>query len=138
MATIITPRPPLNLFEVVRKSLTSSWQNLYEVPFYEVPASGPNPARTIDAAAIITNLIVANQSATTINASVRIVDALNNTFLVANEIPVFANDFATYSLERYVLKSGEAIQIQLKADQTGFAHMSFVLNQREEFTEIAP
>jgi hypothetical protein len=37
-----------------------------------------------------------------------------------------------------VLKSGERIQAKVEAGQSGVAMMSFVLNQREEFTEIAP
>jgi len=138
MATIITPRPPLNLFEVARLNVTSSYQNIYDVPEYEIPASGPNPQRTVDAAAIITNLIISNAGTTTIDVSIKIINAANQEFIIANKLPVFAFDFATIGVERQVLKSGERIQAKVEAGQSGVAMMSFVLNQREEFTEIAP
>jgi hypothetical protein len=138
MATIITPRPPLNLFEVVRLNVTSAWQTLYEVPDYEIPANGPNPQKTLSAAAIITNLVVSNQGTNTVEVSVKIIDASNNEFILANELPVFEYDFASLGVERQVLKSGEKIQIKVEDTQTAVAMMSFVLNQREEFVEVTP
>jgi hypothetical protein len=138
MAIIITPRPPLNLFEVARLNVTPSWQTIYEVPRYSVPANGPNPAKTVDAAAIITNLTISNSEATTIDVSVKIIAADNEQFLIANKLPIFAFDFASLGVERQVMKSLEAIQVKVEADQTAVAMLSFVLNTREEFTEIAP
>lgn len=138
MATIITPRPPLNLFEVVRLNVTSTWQTLYEVPDYQIPANGPNPQRTLSAAAIITNLIVSNEATDTVEVSVKIIDSSNNEFILANKLPVFEFDFASLGVERQVLKSGEKIQLKVEATQSAVAMLSFVLNQREEFVEVSP
>jgi hypothetical protein len=138
MATIITPRPPLNLFEVARLNVTSSWQTLYDVPEYQVPANGPNPSKTVDAAAILTNLTVSNAGTTTVDVSVKIIDSANAEFIIANKLPIFAFDFASLGVERQVLKTGDRIQVKVEAGQSAVAMMSFVLNTREEFTEIAP
>jgi len=43
MVTITTPRPPLNLFEVVRAEVGVEWTTIYDVPDYLIPAEGPNP-----------------------------------------------------------------------------------------------
>jgi hypothetical protein len=40
MATITTPRPPLNLFEVVRQSLGPEWATAMTC---RIRAEGPNP-----------------------------------------------------------------------------------------------
>lgn len=133
---ITTPKPPLNLFEVRRNPLTEAWLTVYEVPEYLVPATGPSPARTIDAAAIITGLIVCAGTATGVNLSLRVVNASEETFSLLTETFVPYGDFLAVPIDRQVLLSGELIQARLNATQTADAHFSFILNQREEFEVI--
>ena len=58
MVTITTPRPPLNIFEVVRAEIGVEWAIIYDVPDYLIPAEGPNPARSIGTAAIMTGVLI--------------------------------------------------------------------------------
>lgn len=137
MITIVTPRPPLNLFEVSRAQISDSWVTLYDVPRYQVPASGPTPARFVLATAIITGLAISNPGEVTIDVSIQAIDANGNARLIANEIAVFPNDFATVGVDRQVLLSGEKLQLKTKnSTQTAVVHMSFILNQREEYEVI--
>lgn len=135
---ITTPRPPLNLFEVVRVTAddTSGGTLIYEVPTYRIPAEGPNPQRDVKAAAILTNMIIANTSVGATTASVWAVDASANTFYLAVEIAIAEDGYVKVDLDRQILKSDEQIVVQIGAGGTAEVHLSFVLNQREEFTVI--
>jgi hypothetical protein len=140
MTIIITPRPPLNLFEVVRVTAddTLAGTLIYEVPTYRIPAEGPNPQRDVQAAAILTNMIVANTSAGAATVSVWVVDADENQFFVAVELDVAQDGYVKVDLDKQILQSGEKLYVKMSADDTAEVHLSFVLNQREEFTVIAP
>lgn len=135
---ITTPRPPLNLFEVVRVTAddTSGGTLIYEVPTYRIPAEGPNPQRDVKAAAILTNMIIANTSVGATTASVWAVDASANIFYLAVEIAITEDGYVKVDLDRQILKSDEQIVVQIGAGGTAEVHLSFVLNQREEFTVI--
>lgn len=136
MATIQTPRPPLNLFDRVRLNLSSSWQTIYEAPEYEIPADGPNPARTIEAVALLTSLVVTNTDTDTVEVSLRIDDGTGTTYAVVDDLPVPAYDFALIEFGKQNMPSGDKMQIKLNTGQSGVAHLSFILNQREEFTVL--
>lgn len=137
MPVIVTPRPPLNLFEAVRIGATDAWTDLYTVPSYQIPASGPSPQQNINAAAIMNGLLVANTSISSITVSVQIVAADTTTYAIVDNAPVPANDFMVVSLERQVLLTGETIQVKMGTTQTADVHFSFILNTREEF-EVIP
>ena len=137
MTTIITPRPPLNLFEVVRMQATDVWTTIYTVPEYQVPASGPTPQRTIGAAAIMNGLLVTNTSLSTVAVSIRILNTSGSPFSILNAAPIPSNDFMIVALERQVMLTDEAIQVKMNTAQTAAVHFSFILNTREEF-EVIP
>lgn len=137
MTIIVTPRPPLNLFEAVRLDATDVWTTIYEVPKYRIPASGPVPQRDINAAAIMNGLIVANTTGGPIDVSIRIIGVDTNFYSVVEEAPIPVNDFMIVSLERQVMLTGETIQVKLEAAQTAAIHFTFILNTREEF-EVIP
>lgn len=137
MTTIVTPRPPLNLFEAIRVQATDVWTPIYTVPEYQVPASGPTPQRTLSAAAIMNGLLVANTSLSTVQVSVRIVDKNGTPFSVLNASPIPSNDFMIVALERQVMLTDETIEVKMNAAQTADVHFSFILNTREEF-EVIP
>jgi hypothetical protein len=140
MTIIVTPRPPLNLFEVVRVTAddTLAGTLIYEVPTYRIPAEGPNPQRDVQAAAILTNMIVSNTSAGAATVSVWVVDKDENLFFVAVELAVDQDDYIKVDLDKQILQSDEKLFVKMSADDTAEVHLSFVLNQREEFTVIAP
>jgi hypothetical protein len=137
MATIITPRPPLNLFEVVRAEIGDQWTTIYDVPDYLIPGEGPNPTRSIGTAAIMTGIAICPLGGAGVSVSVRVL-ALNGEdgFLMIDGAIAPMGDFLSISLDRQVLRSGEKLQVKCGAVQTAMAHFSFILNQREEFTEI--
>ena len=136
MPTITTPRPPLNLFEVSRIEVPSFWTTILETPDYLIPVSGPNPARTVQAVALLTSLIVSNNSPDTLQLSVRFYDADDNTWLILNQMDVPPNDFALVELGKQNLPSGDRLQLKCENFQGAIASLSYVLNQREEYTVI--
>jgi hypothetical protein len=138
MATsvITTPRPPLNLFEVVRVAITDAITEVYDVPEYLIPADGPNPAQTIKTAAIISNLILTNGTASAITAAISVKDAADVTHVITSGETIPASGFVSVDLDKHVLVTGDRFLIQYSTGAVGVAHLSFVLNQREQFTII--
>jgi hypothetical protein len=136
MATITTPRPPLNLFNVSRINVQSFFTDILEVPDFLIPVNGPNPARTVQAVALLTSLTLSNNSEDTIQVSVRITDAENRTWVILNEMDVPPNDFAVIDFAKQNLPSGERLEVRTNDFQGAVAVLSYVLNQREEFVVI--
>lgn len=140
MPTIITPRPPLNLFEAVRVNITNpdnaTWTTVYQTPLYRIPASGPDPQRDVGAAAIMTGVIISNTSVVPITISARILDAADSPFALLTDIQIPVGDYILLDLDRQVLKTDETLQLQCGLNTTATAHFSFILNQREEFEVI--
>jgi hypothetical protein len=136
MPTITTPRPPLNLFEVARINVPSFWTTILETPDYLIPAVGPNPQRTVQAVALLTSLVVANNSSSVLQFSVRVLDANDQSWLLLNEMDIPPNDFALIELGKQNLPSGDRLQLQCGVFQGAVASLSYVLNQREEYTVI--
>jgi hypothetical protein len=137
MTTIITPRPPLNLFNVARIVVPSFYTTILETPDYLIPAIGPNPQRSVQAVALLTSLMVSNNSTSTLQFSMQIVDAQDNAFLILNEMDIPPNDFAVIELGKQNLSSGERLQLKTENFQGAIANLSYVLNQREEYTVIS-
>jgi hypothetical protein len=137
MPTITTPRPPLNLFEVSRIEVPSFWTTILETPDYLIPVNGPNPARSVQAVALLTSLIVSNNSSNTLQLSVRFYDADDDAWLILNQMDVPPNDFALVELGKQNLPSGDRLQLKCENFQGAIASLSYVLNQREEYTVIA-
>jgi hypothetical protein len=136
MPTITTPRPPLNLFEVSRIDVPSFFTTILETPDYLIPANGPNPQRTVQAVALLTSLVVANNSSSVLQFSVRVLDANGASWLLLNQMDIPPNDFALIELGKQNLPSGDRLQLKCENFQGAIASLSYVLNQREEFTVI--
>lgn len=142
-ANTVTPRPPLNLFEVERRQLQSNtWFQLVEAPHYYIPRNGPNPARTVNTALIMTGLIISNIHTSTIRVSARIKGSDGFYYPVINTAPVPPNDFLSIGLDRQVLKSGETMEVSVPSNTTSAnhatVHFSYIVNQREEYQDLTP
>ena len=136
MPTITTPRPPLNLFNVERVVIPSFYTTVLETPDYLIPAIGPNPQRTVEAVALLTSLMVSNNSNATLQLSARIVNTTGVEFLILNQMDIPPNDFAVIDLGKQNLRSGERLDLKTENFQGAIANLSYVLNQREEYTVI--
>lgn len=136
MATITTPRPPLNLFNVSRITVPSFYTTILDVPEYRIPVNGPNPERTVYAVALLTSLVVANNSSAVLQFSVRVLDGTGASWLLLNQMDIPPNDFALIDLGKQNLPSGERLQLKCENFQGAVASLSYVLNQREEYTVI--
>lgn len=136
MIVITSPRPPLNLFEAARVVVPSFYTTVLETPYYLVPAIGPAPERTLEAVALLTSLMVSNNSSATLQLSARIVDATGVEFLVLNQMDIPPNDFAIIELGKQNLPSGDRLQLKTENFQGAIANLSYVLNLREEYTVI--
>ena len=142
-ANTVTPRPPLNLFEVERRQLFGSeYVELLEVPSYFIPRNGPIAERTVNCAAIMTGLTITNIHSQTIRASAKIVGVDGQDYIILNETPIPTNDFLIIRFDRQVMKTGEKLQVAIPSNVTPDAHahvhFTYILNQREEFTIIEP
>lgn len=140
-ANTVTPRPPLNLFEVSRKELQSNtWVQVVEVPSYYIPRNGPIAARTVNSAAIMTGLTITNIHTATIRASARIRGEDGIYYTIVNQAPIPPNDFLSISFERQVMKTGEILEVSVPSNTTSanhaHVHFSYIINQREEFTVL--
>ena len=138
MTIITTPRPPLNLFEVVRVTADDTATLIYDVPIYRIPAEGPNPQRDVRAAAILTNMVISNTSTGAATASIWVLDKDANQFYVALSLAIAEDGYIKVDLDKQILQSEDQLLVQLGTGNTAEVHLSFVLNQREEFTVIAP
>jgi hypothetical protein len=136
MTTITTPRPPLNLFNVSRISVPSFYTTILDVPSYLIPVNGPNPARPVQAVALLTSLIVANNGSSTIQFSIRVLDASNVAWTILNQMDIPPNDFALIELGKQNMPSGDRLQLKCENFQGATASLSYVLNQREEFITL--
>jgi hypothetical protein len=140
-ANTVTPRPPLNLFEVERARLTGNTAlTLLTVPQYYIPRNGPNPARTVNAAAIMTGLTITNVHTSTIRATATIYNTANVAHTVISAAAIPPNDFLIIKFDRQVMKTGERLEVSTPQNATGaihaHVHFTYILNQREEFTII--
>lgn len=140
-ANTVTPRPPLNLFEVARLQLQgNTWFEVVEVPSYYVPRNGPIAAKTVNAAAIMTGLTITNMHSSTIRASARIKGEDGVYYTIVQTAPIPPNDFLSISFERQVMKTGETLEVSVPSNSTSanhaHVHFSYILNQREEFTVL--
>jgi len=139
-ANTVTPRPPLNIFEVAREQLQgNTWFQIVEVPSYYVPRNGPIAAKTVNTAAIMTGLTITNIHNQTISASARIRGVDGVYYTIVNTAPIPPNDFLSISFERQVMKTGETLEISTPSNVNPSAnhahvHFSYIINQREEFT----
>lgn len=139
-ANTVSPRPPLNLFEVERRQLQgNTWVQVVEVPSYFVPRNGPIAAKTVNTAAIMTGLTVTNIHNQTIRASARIKGVDGVYYTVVHQSPIPPNDFLSISFERQVMKTGEILEVSIPSNVSPTAnhahvHFSYIINQREEFT----
>lgn len=138
MTTITTPRPPLNLFNVARLNVQSFWTTILETPDYSIPANGLNPARTVEAVALLTSLVVANNSSAVAQLSIRVLDKNGLSWVMLNEMDIPPNDFALIELGKQNLPSGDRLQLRMNDFQGAVASLSYILNQREEFTVVTP
>jgi hypothetical protein len=139
-ANTVTPRPPLNIFEVAREQLQgNTWFQIIEVPSYYVPRNGPIAAKTVNTAAIMTGLTITNMHSATIRASARIKGVDGVYYTVVQNAPIPVSDFLSISFERQVMKTGEILEVAIPSNGNASAnhahvHFSYILNQREEFT----
>ena len=141
--TIVSPKPPLNLFESNRLQLQgNSWFTVLDVPKYIVPATTLEPQYTINAAAIMTGLTVSNlKDSGDTQVSVRILGTDNGEYYVVKKAPIPVNDFIYIGLDRQVILSGERLQISCTENSNTSTnnvavHFSFILNQRESYIEV--
>jgi len=143
--TIFSAKPPLNIFEVTRTQLQSNtWSRIVDVPKYVIPATSFAASSTINASAIITGLVVTNLYNDNITVSVKITGQDNGEYYVIKSAPVPVNDFFSVGIERHLLLSGEKLDISCDSNtfdpvaNHASVHFSYIINQRETFTEESP
>lgn len=139
-ANTITPRPPLNIFDVTRKELQGSdWFTLLTVPSYWIPKNGPVAGRGVNTACIMTGLTISNIHTGTIQVSAQVVGQDGHAYYVLKNAPVPANDYISIGFERQLMLSGEELRVSVPSNagsaNHAVAHFSYIVNQREEFED---
>lgn len=143
--TIYSAKPPLNIFEVTRANLTgNTWSRVLDVPKYIIPATSFAASSTVNATAIVTGLTVTNLYNDDITVSVKITGQDSQEYYVIKSAPVPVNDFFTVGIERHLLLSDEKLDISCDSNtfdpsaNHAAVHFSYIINQRETFTEESP
>lgn len=115
--SIISKRPPLNLFEVKRATIATPNEDktIYCARNFVIPQSGFTKERIVETATIITGLIITNTGSVnqTIKATVKIRGLKEGTvgsetredYIIIKDVPIEPHDFASISLDRQVMKS---------------------------------
>ena len=106
------------------------------MPDYLIPSEGPNPARSIGTAAIMTGVLITPTAEAAVRVSIRILALDNTPWLLLDRAFAPAGDVLSIRLDRQVLRTGERFQMKVEASEAAVAHFSFILNQREDFTVI--
>jgi hypothetical protein len=133
---ITTPRPPVSVSEAVRVSVDATPTEVYEVPTYRVPAEGPRPQRDVSAAAILTNVVIANTTAGATTVKIWIEDTAGDDFLVAESLAIAQDGYLKVDLDKQIMLSDEKMFFQMGTGGTAEVHVSLVLQTAEEFTVI--
>lgn len=140
--TIVTPKPPLNLFEANRVQLQgNSWFTVLDAPKYIIPATTLTPQTQVNTAVIMTGLTISNiTDSSDITVSVRILGTDNIAYNVLSNAPVPPNDFMFVGLDRQVILTGERLQVSCTSSNTSsndaVVHLSFIINQRESYIQV--
>lgn len=139
MIQITSTQPPLNLFDVARLQLSDVEELAFEAFQWRVPSRGPaSPERILDTAVILTSLLVCNTNGSAITLEGRIENRDFESYQLFDGISIPANGFVSVPVDRGIMISGEQLYLRLtESSVTAEAHLSLIVNQKEDF-EVIP
>lgn len=135
IVTITTSQAPDAKPVAVNLVLSTNWQEIINVPNYEVPELVFGGSTTIEPGVgeVISPLVLCNTSANTVTVDIQIYrydDSLN--YYVIRNMPVPGYDTIPIPLNGQFLKSGDILEAKASADLAVHSTLSFTLGQSEE------
>ena len=135
ITTIVTSQAPDAKPVAVNLVLSSNFQELINVPNYEVPELVFGGSTTVEPGVgeIISPLIICNTTANTVNLDVQIYRYVENLeyYLVRN-MPIPGYDTIPIPLNGQFFKTGDILEAKASANLALHATLSFTLGQAEE------
>lgn len=119
----------------ISKTLSTGWQQIIDVPSYEVPEEsfGGGTIVVPGVAEIISPLIVCNKGSGTRNFSVRIFREESNTyFSVASQVPVPAYDSLFFPLNGQFIFTGDTLEVTANTETDLDITLSYTVGQAEQ------
>jgi hypothetical protein len=135
ITTISTSQAPDAKPVAVNKSLSVNWQELVNVPNYEVPELVFGGSTTVEPGVgeIISPLICCNTTANTATVDVQVFRFdLTQTFWIIRNLQVPGYETIPIPLNGQFLKSGDILEAKSDANNAIDVTMSFTLGQSEE------
>ena len=135
IVTITTSQAPDAKPVAVNLVLSTNWQEIINVPNYEVPELVFGGSTTIEPGVgeVISPLVLCNTSANTVTVDIQIYrydDSLN--YYIIRNMPVPGYDTIPIPLNGQFLKSGDILEAKASADLAVHSTLSFTLGQSEE------
>lgn len=135
ITTIVTSQAPDAKPVAKNLVLSANWQELINVPNYEVPELVFGGSTTVEPGVgeIISPLIICNTTANTVNLDVQIYRYEENLeyYLVRN-MPIPGYDTIPIPLNGQFFKTGDILEAKASANLALHATLSFTLGQAEE------
>jgi len=135
ITTIATSQAPDAKPVAVNKSLSVNWQELINVPNYEVPELVFGGSTTVEPGVgeIISPLICCNTTANTATVDVQVFRFdLTQTFWIIRNLQVPGYETIPIPLNGQFLKSGDILEAKSDANNAIDVTLSFTLGQSEE------
>lgn len=135
ITTISTSQAPDAKPVAVNKSLSVNWQELINVPNYEVPELVFGGSTTVEPGVgeIISPLICCNTTANTATVDVQVFRFdLTQTFWIIRNLQVPGYETIPIPLNGQFLKSGDILEAKSDANNAIDVTLSFTLGQSEE------
>jgi len=115
--------------------LSTNWQEIINVPNYEVPELVFGGSTTVEPGVgeIISPLVLFNTTANTVNVDVQVYRYDDNiTYYLLRNLPVPGYDTVPVPLNGQFLKSGDILEAKASVDLAIHSTLSFTLGQSEE------
>ena len=114
---VVTPRPPLKLFDADRQSTNDQWMGgwsiVSRVREYKIPATEVAPEKIVPAKHIVSGLILANPTNVASQVSIRVIDPINRTMKYISEShTVPAQGESVVGLPKSTMSCQEILQIK--------------------------
>lgn len=116
-------------------TLTTAWQEVIDVPSYEVPEEsfGGGTSVVPGVAEIISPMLICNKANSTRNFNLRVYRASSNThFTIASQVPVGAYDTIFFPLNGQFIYTGDILEISASTNNDLDMTLSYTVGQAEQ------
>ena len=114
---VVTPRPPLKLFDADRQSTNDQWLGgwsiVSRVPEYKIPETETTPEKIVPVKHIVSGLILANPTNVTSQVAIRVIDPILRTMkYISENHTVPAQGESVVGLPKSTMSCQEVLQVK--------------------------